>query len=63
MIGFQVEENDGLPRCICLVCYEQVDRSFFFREQCKRSEIALKQYVIDQSRITSTLETPKEVIL
>lgn len=41
----EVVDGDGLPPVICMDCLEQVDRCFYFREQCRRSEIALKCYL------------------
>ncbi|XP_075235784.1 uncharacterized protein LOC142332951 [Lycorma delicatula] len=40
----KVQKNDGLPSNICGSCYEQIDKTFYFKEQCKRSDFTLRKY-------------------
>lgn len=38
----EVQANDGLPQLMCVPCVLQVSRAFTFKQQCKRSDTALR---------------------
>lgn len=42
---FQVCRSDGLPDTMCMKCVSKLDQIKEFRDQCKRSDDVLRQYL------------------
>ncbi|XP_045468624.1 zinc finger protein OZF-like isoform X1 [Harmonia axyridis] len=45
--SIQVLEGDGLPHQICLQCLQMINRAYTFKQQCEKSDVALRQYLND----------------
>lgn len=51
----EVQANDGLPQLMCVPCVLQVSRAFTFKQQCKRSDTALRS-IFDGSTIAENAD-------
>ncbi|XP_023245216.1 uncharacterized protein LOC106643221 [Copidosoma floridanum] len=45
-VGIEVYSADGMPQMICLHCRGNLDRSYKFKQQCKKADEALRAYPI-----------------
>lgn len=51
----EVQANDGLPQLMCVPCVLQVSRAFTFKQQCKRSDTALRS-IFDSNAMAETVD-------
>ncbi|XP_055533904.1 zinc finger protein 260-like [Wyeomyia smithii] len=47
----KITENDGFPAQMCVQCVLQVSRSFAFKQQCEKTDSALREY---RARVAAT---------
>lgn len=43
-MSFKVYAADGMPQMICQNCRNNLDRSYKFKQQCKKADEALRNY-------------------
>lgn len=44
-IRFQVQENDGLPRSMCIDCRQLLEKFYYFRKKSKNSDTKLRRHL------------------
>ncbi|XP_053694440.1 zinc finger protein with KRAB and SCAN domains 8-like [Sabethes cyaneus] len=61
-INIPIEESDGLPSHICLDCLHEVERICNFRQQCERSDIAIRNLIDKSVVIKQDSQTKYEIL-
>lgn len=54
--NIEVKVNDGLPQLMCVPCVLQVSRAFTFKQQCQRSDSALRTIFEEVEKSAGTIE-------
>ncbi|XP_050079777.1 zinc finger protein 660-like [Anopheles maculipalpis] len=54
--GLNVHQNDGLPSQLCVPCMLQIRRSHFFKLQCETTDLTLRSYAIETTKLEPTMD-------